>query len=251
MLIKWNVTIPALSGTRRRKAYVWLPDDYDENQDKRYPVLYMFDGHNIFLDEYAAFGKSWGMYDYMTYTGKALIIVAVECNHEGNCRLSEYAPFTYRNDAHGYIPGKGDILLKWMVDGLKPYVDSHFRTLPQREHTIIAGSSMGGLIALYGVLAYNHVFQRAACLSPSLWVSPIQSLAMIHRATIAPDTTIYMDYGEEELGNHRENPFVLNRAVSFLLKKKANLAFRIVPHGNHFEASWEKQVPIFMECLGL
>ena len=251
MLIKWNVTIPPLSGTEPRKAYIWVPDDSCKDPDKRYPVMYMFDGHNIFLDEYAAFGKSWGMYDFMNYTRKDLIIVAVECNHTGNNRLSEYSPFTYRNAAHGHIPGKGPVMLSWMVHALKPYVDAHLPTLPQREHTIIAGSSMGGLIALQGVLAYNHVFQKAACLSPSLWVSPFQSLAMIAKAKIASDTTIYMDYGQLEIPNHKENPFVLNRAVSLLQRKGANLSFRIIPNGSHCEASWEKQVPIFMECLGL
>ena len=65
MLIKWNVTIPKLSGNNPRKAYVWLPDDYEANPEKRYGVLYMFDGHNIFRDEYAAFGKSWGMEAYL------------------------------------------------------------------------------------------------------------------------------------------------------------------------------------------
>ena len=106
MLKKWNVTIPSLSGDHPRKTYIWLPDSYEEDPEKRYPVLYMFDGHNIFRDEYAAFGKSWGMEAYMEQTGKELIIVAVECNHEGNHRLMEYSPVSYRNKKHGSIPGK-------------------------------------------------------------------------------------------------------------------------------------------------
>lgn len=251
MLKKWNVTIPALSGEIPRKAYIYLPDSWEENPEKRYPVLYMFDGHNIFLDEDAAFGKSWGMKQYMDDTGKELIIVAVECNHQGNRRLAEYAPFSYRNRAHGHIQGAAPVLMDWMVNTLKPYIDENYPTLPGREHTILAGSSMGGLIALYGAAAYNPVFQRAACLSPSLWVCPRKVLAMIAKSEIAPDTLIYMDYGQLEMGNHRENSRILKQTVCLLMKKKANLAFRIIPNGNHSEASWEKQVPVFMECLGL
>ena len=251
MLIKWNVTIPALSGNTPRRAFVWLPDSYDENPEKRYPVLYLFDGHNIFRDEYAAFGKSWGMEAYMAQTGKELIIVAVECNHQGNQRLSEYTPFSYRNKSHGTVPGRGTQMMRWMAESLKPYVDARFRTLPQREHTIIGGSSMGGLIALYGVLGYNSVYGKALCLSPSLWVSPGKVLAMIARADIAPDTLICMNYGEAEMGNHRENPFILSSTAALLVKKKVNLAFRIVPGAGHCEAAWEQQIPSAMDCLGL
>lgn len=251
MLKKWNVTIPELSGNVPRKAYIYIPDSWEKSPEKKYPVLYMFDGHNIFLDEDAAFGKSWGMKKYMDDTEKELMIVAVECNHQGSRRLSEYAPFSYRNKAHGHIPGSAPSLMNWMVNTLKPYIDANYPTIPDREHTIIAGSSMGGLIALYGALAYNHVFQRAACLSPSLWVCPRKVLAMIAKSKAAPDTVIYMDYGQLEMGNHRENPQILRQAVNLIMKKKVNLAFRIIQNGNHSEASWEKQIPVFMECLGL
>jgi len=79
MVIKWNVTIPKLTGEQTRQAYIYLPDSYDTDKDKRYPVMYMFDGHNVFFDEDATFGKSWGMNKYMQETGKELIIVGVEC----------------------------------------------------------------------------------------------------------------------------------------------------------------------------
>ena len=251
MVKKWNVMIPKLSGDKPRKAYVYLPDSYAKNPQKRYPVMYMFDGHNVFFDEDATFGKSWNMNKYMVESKKELIIVGIECNHEGNKRLAEYAPFTYTNVEHGKIKGKGSVTLNWMVNYLKPYIDKEYRTLPDRKNTIIAGSSMGGLIALYGVTVYNHVFQRGACLSPSLWVDPGKVLEMIARAHINRDTTIYMDYGELEMGNHPENQSAVLSTAYLLLTKRVNLTMRIVPGGNHSEASWEKQVPIFMECLGL
>ena len=66
MIKKWNVTIPKLSGDKSRKAYIYLPDSYEKDTTKHYPVMYMFDGHNVFFDEDATYGKSWGMYKYLT-----------------------------------------------------------------------------------------------------------------------------------------------------------------------------------------
>ena len=251
MVIKWDVTIPKLSGDTPRRAYIYLPDYYDVDPDRRYPVMYMFDGHNVFFDEDATFGKSWGMAKYMEESKKELIIVGVECNHQGNRRLVEYSPLNYENSEHGKIKGKGSVMMNWMVKTLKPLIDENFRTLPDRKNTILAGSSMGGLIALYGVTTYNHVFQRGACLSPSLWVAPGKVLEMVARAHIRRDTAIYMDYGELEMFNHAATSESMISTAHLLLTKRVNLAFRIVPGGTHSEASWEKQIPIFMDCLGL
>jgi predicted alpha/beta superfamily hydrolase len=106
-------------------------------------------------------------------------------------------------------------------------------------------------MALYGAAVYNHVFQRAACLSPSLWLAPGQVLEMVARARINNDTCIYMDYGSLEMFNHAANAEALISTCHLLLTKRVNLAFRIVPGGTHSEVSWEKQIPIFMDCLGL
>lgn len=251
MLIKWNVTIPKLSGTQPRRAFVWLPDDYDTDPLKQYPVLYMFDGHNIFRDEYATFGKSWGMEAYLEETGKDLIVVAVECNHQGNARLQEYAPVSYKNKDHGSVTGKAPIYMNWLVNQLKPYVDQTFRTMPDREHTSLAGSSMGGLIALYGISAYNHIFRQAACLSPSLWVAPAKLAAMVAKATYSPDTAIFLSYGQKEMANHSANPWIISAVAQELYAKGVNLTLRIIRDGYHCEAAWEQEVPIFMDCLGL
>ena len=251
MVKKWEVTIPKLSGEKARRVYVCLPESYEENGEKRYPVMYMFDGHNVFFDEDATYGKSWGMKKFMKQSKKQLIIVAVECNHEGNGRLVEYSPMQYENAQMGKIRGKGNVYMNWLVSTLKPYIDENYRTLPDRKNTIICGSSMGGLMALYGACVYNHVFQRAACLSPSLWVSPGKVLEMVARSHIRRDTTIYMDYGEQEMFNHAANQEALISTSHLLLTKRVNLALRVVPGGNHSEASWEKQIPIFMDCLGL
>lgn len=251
MVKKWKVKIPALSGDKERRVYIYLPASYMQNPTRRYPVMYMFDGHNVFFDADATYGKSWGMNDYMQKSKKQLIIVAVECNHEGNSRLEEYSPFDSATSTLGEIKGKGKAYMTWLLKELKPYVDSRYRTLPDRKNTLIAGSSMGGLMALYAATTYNHIFQRAACLSPSLWLNPGKVLELIAKANIRRDTCIYMDYGSEEIFSHAANAEALTSTAHLLLTKRVNLAFRIVPGGTHSEASWERQIPIFMECLGL
>ena len=251
MVYKWNVTIPTLSGQTPRRGYIYLPDYYEDDPDRRFPVMYMFDGHNVFFDSDATYGKSWGMNSYMSWTRTPLIIVAIECNHNGDERLFEYSPFDFENSTLGKVHGKGKLYMDWMVNTLKPEIDAKYRTMPDREHTIICGSSMGGLMALYGATQYNHVFQRAACLSPSLWVSPVAVVEMVARADIKNDTCIYMDYGSAEIFNHAASAETLISTAHLLLTKRVNLAFRIVPGGTHSEASWEQQIPIFMDCLGI
>ena len=250
MVKKWKVTIPKLTGDKERRAYIYLPASYERDKTKRYPVMYMFDGHNVFFDGDATYGKSWGMSKYMNRSKKDLIIVAVECNHEGNGRIVEYSPINYENASMGKIRGKGRVYMNWLVSTLKPYIDENYRTLPDRCNTIICGSSMGGLMALYGACAYNHIFRRAACLSPSLWLAPEKVSAMIRKAGICEDTCIYMDYGSQEMGNHTGNLEALTATSQALMGKGVNLTTRIVPDGSHCEASWERQIPIFMACLG-
>lgn len=250
MIDKWDITIPKLTGDEVRSAYIYLPESYNHDTDARYPVLYMFDGHNVFFDEDATYGKCWGMKEYMDYTETPLIIAAVECNHSpDNGRLKEYSPFTFSDPNFGKITGRGKITMEWITRTFKPYIDHHFRTLPDRKHTFIAGSSMGGLMSLYAVLEYNQVFSRAAALSPSLWLSPADSEQMIRRSKPRPDTVIYMDYGSREMGNHIRMRRAFGKTATLLLEKRILLDCRIVPGGEHCEASWEKQIPFFMNTL--
>ena len=250
MIQKWNVTIPALTGDEARGVYLYLPADYDWSPERHYPVLYMFDGHNVFFDSDATYGKSWGLGDYLDAFEVPLIVAAVECNHHpDNGRLSEYSPYTFYEPDFGHVPGRGKVTMDWFVNTFKPSIDREYRTLSDRQHTFIAGSSMGGLMSLYALLEYNHVFSRAAALSPSLWVSPGKVESLIRSAHPAPGTVLYMDYGSEELGNHNGMLRRLNGAAGLLLDKRIFLDFRIVPGGEHSEASWERQIPFFMSTL--
>ena len=250
MIKKWKVKIPELSGEKERNAYIYLPDDY-QTSAKRYPVLYMFDGHNVFYDEDDSYGKSWGMGEYMQRTKKDLIIVAVECNHQGHKRLEEYSPVDFEFPDVGKVPGRGREYMDWMVGTLKPYIDANFPTMADRDHTSLAGSSMGGLMALYGVCDYNHVFKKAACISPSFWMSKDKVLGIVTGADIATDSAIYIDYGSLELPNHTTSSEALVAVARTLLTRRVNVVLNIVPGGIHNESSWEKQIPQFMDFLKL
>jgi predicted alpha/beta superfamily hydrolase len=246
----FDITIPELTGDEPRRAYVYLPESYDDDRETRYPVLYMFDGHNVFFDEDATYGKSWGMNDYMEYTETPLIIAAVECNHDpDNGRLKEYSPYSFHDRKFGDVPGLGQVTMDWMVHSFKPEIDQHYRTLPDREHTFLAGSSMGGLMSLYALMEYNQYFSRAAALSPSLWVAPDKLEQLISHASLEPDTVLYMDYGSLEFFNHARMERAFSKIIQALLKRHVLLNCRVIPGGTHCEASWEKQIPFFMNTL--
>ena len=250
MVDVWEVEIPTLTGSKKRRAYAYLPNDYDLTE-RRYPVLYMFDGHNLFSDSEATYGKSWGLSDYLDATQTPLIVAAVECNHEGNERLSEYSPvdFTFKNGEK--IKGKGRKYMDWLVSSFKPYIDENLRTLPEREHTAIAGSSMGGLMTLYALAKYNKYFSKGAALSPSLWAFGTNLVEFIEGSRFSKDTVLYMDYGSKEFdkGGRAKSNFAA--ATDALINKGVLLTSRIVPDGTHSEASWERQIPVFMKVLNL
>ena len=207
MIQKWNVTIPELTGNEPRGVYLYLPADYDWSPERHYPVLYMFDGHNVFFDSDATYGKSWGLGEYLDAFQVPLIVAAVECNHHpDNGRLSEYSPYTFYEPDFGHVTGHGRVTMDWFVHTFKPSIDRKYRTLSDRPHTFIAGSSMGGLMSLFALLEYNQVFSRAAALSPSLWVAPDRLARLVRGAEVRSDTVLYMDYGSRELGNHERGP---------------------------------------------
>ena len=207
----------------------------------------MFDGHNLFFDSTATYGTCWGLKEYMDAHPQALI-VAPECNHEGNARLEEYSPYDFVWQEYD-IKGRGKAYLDWMVQELKPLIDAKYPTLPDRENTAIGGSSMGGLMSLYAVTAFNDVYSRAACLSPSIWFATRSLDRLIRDAQFAPDTVIYMDYGSREMAHHDNMRKQYAAVTSRLLEKQVLLTSRIVPNGDHCETCWEEQIPFFMHIL--
>ena len=250
MIQKWNVTIPELTGNEPRGVYLYLPVDYDWSPERRYPVLYMFDGHNLFLDSEATYGKSWNLDAFLGQYDEPFIIVGLECDHRGNSRLTEYAPWDNPRTPMGPIEGKGELLFDWIIRELKPVIDQNYRTWPQREATAVAGSSMGGLMAYYGVLKHNDVFSKAAALSPSLFLYPGPLHELINSADLNPDTRLYMSMGSTELRRNRRRIWQLLQGFSKPLNRKDIMThINYVKGGRHDEASWEKESPEWFDFL--
>ena len=252
MYRQWEITIPTLTGDEPRHAYIYVPDSAAVDDERRYPVLYMFDGQNLFRDADASFGKSWGLLEYLTANNIPLIVAAVECSHHDEqepCggRLSEYSPFDFDNSQWGKIKGRGEPTMDFLVHELKPYVDGNYPTLPQREFTFIGGSSMGGLMTIYALMAYNHYFSRGAALSPSLGFCRHDLEALIDGARIGK-TVLYMDYGSREMRRIKTKQ-LYGDMTARLITKGVHLTSRVIPGGSHSEESWERQVPFFLSVL--
>ena len=177
-----------------RMLHIWLPDRYNET-DERYPVMYFFDGHNLYFDEDATFGKSWGLKEFLEHWPKDIIVVGIECGHEGEERLSEYSPYRTKTGFLSKYEAMGDVTLKWIVNEIKPMIDSEYRTIPERECTGIAGSSMGGLMSVYAITMYNTVFSKAACVSSSIVFCRNQLLHDMNRNEMSPDTRVFLSWG--------------------------------------------------------
>ena len=215
-----------------RKVFLYLPDDW-QTSGKRYPVVYMFDGHNLFFDSTATYGTCWGLKEYLDAHPQA-IVAAPECNHEGNRRLEEYCP--YRT---------GKAYMGWLVREFKPWIDAHYPTLPDRLHTAIGGSSMGGLMSLYAVAAYNNVFSKAACLSPSVRLCMPALTADLQISLLRPDTRVYLSWGEHEAnGQHQLAEYTDNAlTVTRLLNEKGAAVYPYFQmEGRHCEADWRTQL---------
>lgn len=238
-----------------RTVHIYLPDDYYSTEE-RYPVMYFWDGHNLFFDSDATYGKSWGLKEFLDSWSQKLIIAGIECSHHGTHRLDEYCP--YDAELMGTrIHGEGRETMEWMTGVLKPYIDEHFRTIPSREATAIGGSSMGGLMSLYAVTMYNDVYSRAACVSPTLMIVEEPLRKEISARSLTPDTRIYLSWGDREGGDDPHSPFaeyvssVNHRMQDFLNSKGALTGLFLQEGGRHCEADWEKQLPVFMNYLWL
>ena len=243
-----KIQIPTQPTKKPRRLYIYTPKGYEES-DRRYPVVYMFDGHNVFYDSHATYGKSWGMKEYLEKSKLPVILVAVECNTEGQKRMSEYAPYDIVWKGKLLFEGQGKVTMDWFVNELKPRIDREYRTLPDREHTMIAGSSMGGLMTLYALASYGDVFSRGAALSPSLWGFRHHEAELKAAGPLAQPTRIYMDMGTAEAEKHITVLTGLFEAARRLTRAGACVDARVVPDALHNEAAWEQRIPVFMDYL--
>lgn len=249
MIKKFNVVITPLN--KERTIHLYLPQNYEDSSE-RYPVLYMYDGHNLFRDEDATYGKAWGFEDFLDCYDKPFIMVGIECDHEGENRLSEYCPYRLPQSHFGPLNGYGDVFMNWVVHELKPYIDQQYRTIPFRECTMIGGASMGGLMALYSIVRFNRFFSKAACLSSSISLCTEQLEQEISENEICSDTRVYLSWGSKECRGKAgmEAAYRRHEKLAGLLNGYgASTLLNPVAGGRHCEADWEKQIPEFMDYL--
>lgn len=233
-----------------RNIHLYLPDDYYQT-DERYPVMYMFDGHNLYYDSDATFGTALGMKEFMDRWGKKMIIVGVECANDDMARVYEYIPYTVESPHYGHIEGMGDQTVDWMVHELKPFIDSHYRTYPFREATAIGGYSLGGMMALFATVRYNEIFSKVAALSPAFVCAMEQFKEEIAYRNFSPDTRVYFSWGDIE--DTPDYVYNLDRSIHYLearlMEKGVKTFLRCQQGGVHNEGSWGKLLPEFMGFL--
>jgi predicted alpha/beta superfamily hydrolase len=226
---------PQLENHRDILAY--LPRSYDQGE-KRYPVLYMHDGQNLF-DQATSFAGEWHVDGTMEALGRRGIeAIVVGIPNTGPHRLDEYSPF--RDPKLG--GGKGDLYLDFLVQTLKPIVDADFRTEPARQHTCIAGSSMGGLISLYAFFRKPATFGVAGVMSPALWFAQRSIFDYVESAPFSPGK-IYLDIGTRE---GKETLADVRRMRDTLIRKGYQLRrdlFYVEESGaGHEEAAWRRRI---------
>ena len=199
---------------KNRPLHIWLPDNYYET-DEKYPVMYFFDGHNLFSDEDATYGKSWGMKAFLEGWEKDMIVVGIECGHEGYERLYEYLPYpaNMRWAPGGRAEFMGDQTFEWIIEEIKPMIDREFRTWPFRECTAIGGSSMGGLMALYGAVHHNRWFSKAACVSSAIGFCMDEVMKDMTASQIDPDTRVYLSWDRSRRAARTTRPMRIPPAM--------------------------------------
>jgi predicted alpha/beta superfamily hydrolase len=183
---------------RSRRIWVYLPLDYDSSTTKRYPVLYMQDGQNLFDEATGWMGNEWKVDEslnaFFDEGLESVIVVGIE--HGNEHRSQEYAPWV--RDTNGVIEGgEGDEYADFLTKTLKPYIDNAYRTMAEREHTGIAGSSLGGLISLYTTLKYPEVYSKVGMISPALFFNP-EILEFAQEQPYTHPISFYFVTSEEE-----------------------------------------------------
>ena len=235
-----------------RTLHIYVPDDLTVGE--RVPVLYMFDGHNLFYDSDATYGKSWGMKKYLDKHHTRLIVVGLECNHEGWSRLDEFSPYSYDDPCGYHVNQKGRVLIQWMTTTLKAHIDRNYPTLPDRGHTYIGGSSMGGLMSLYMVLMNSDVYSKGISVSPHLYPAYKQLREDIDHP-MHPDTTVYISWGGYEYETHALFARVTDQNLQLIRALLKKPGVDVLPHvfknDNHSESAWEKEMHVWMNELNL
>lgn len=217
----------------KRDIVVWLPIGYNpqRNPNKKYPVLYMHDGQNIMDPKTAYVGKDWRIDETVMKLIKQkkikeIIVVGI---YNSPDRLDEYS-----------WSEKGQNYLKFIVSELKPFIDSTYQTLSDKDNTAIMGSSMGGLISFYAAWNYPDTFSMAGCMSSSFYFNNDRSIKQVEEYN-GPKKHIkfYIDHGED--GNIRgQRMFVELSKKGYMIGQDVDYFY--APGGEHNEKEWAKRL---------
>lgn len=229
------LAMPGLN--RQRSIRLYLPPSYaSAAPGRRYPVIYMHDGQNLF-DAATAYAGEWNVDETLNAlarsTGFEAIVVGID--HGGDHRLTELSPWNHPQRG----AAEGRAYLDFLVTVVKPLIDSRYRTLPDREHTAIMGSSMGGLISHAALIWHPDVFGRAALFSTA-YESADGFLDSVSAERLAPGTRIYLYAGGAE--SRSMVPETRRAAAAFARQLPArDIALSVVSANAHNEAAWRAE----------
>jgi predicted alpha/beta superfamily hydrolase len=226
-----------------RDVIVYLPPNYDTDDWRRYPVLYLHDGQNLFDTATAFGGMEWGVDETaqrLILTGKLDPLIIVGIYNTGEHRIDEYTPTVDPRQQRG---GKADLYGRFIVEELKPFIDHSYRTMAGPEFTGLGGSSLGGLVSFYLGMKYPYVFGKLMVMSPSVWWDYGMILKYAQSLRAKPSTRIWLDIGSKE---GKFTPGYVRNLRDILVSQgwrlNADLKFQEVRGGQHNERAWAKRV---------
>ena len=233
-----------------RDAIVYLPPDY-ESGTARYPVLYFNDGQNLMDPRTSFAGVEWGVDEAaqrLIRNGQMTPIIVVGVYNTPN-RIAEYTQLP--NPPHG--GGAADDYGRFLLEELKPLIDSRYRTLTTASSTGIAGSSLGGLVSLYLGLTRTDAFGRVGAVSPSIWWANKDITTRYQALATKPPLRIWEDMGTDE-GSTPQEEIADARALRDVLLSKgwalgADLQYLEIQNGIHSESAWAARIDQILAYL--
>jgi enterochelin esterase-like enzyme len=236
---------------------VWLPPGYDdaENHDRRYPVLYLNDGQNLFESSTAFAGVEWQVdetADRLIHEGAVPPMIIVGIDNTGKDRLREYMP--HRSMHPMMLRVQGRHYPDFLVKEVMPFVEHTYRIATGPENTGLGGSSLGALIALYTATVRPSLIGRLLLESPSLWASGRQSIKESRMVRDWPER-IFLAVGTAEVGSAERSRTVVDdvRELAAILRRamlsEKRLRLVIKDGARHNEAAWAERFPEALQFL--
>ena len=246
--IKQHRAFPSTILGNRRDILVYLPPGYRRFSRKRYPVLYLQDGQNVFDAATSFAGVEWGVDEtaerlVRTKMIEPLIVVAVA--NMGEDRVHEYTPTPGVIEAKGRRKKRSRGLARlygyFLMDELKPYIDGKYRTKPDPEFTGLGGSSLGGLVTLAIGILYPDTFRRLMVMSPSVWWDDFAIYRLVDAVERTPPIKIWVDTGKAEPGWEQTRE-LCKRLVEKGWKPGEDIQYMEADHGDHSETAWAARI---------